>query len=201
MTALAHHFAHHRIVWSRGVFLALIVLVAIASPPKMLQGWPAELSEFSGYFLMVAATLWRIWCLVFIGGSKNDTLTTSGPYSVVRNPLYLGNFLGTVGFCFAIEQPVVALLTGALFFAAYSAVVDREERDLARLFGEPYRAYLAAVPRWIPSWSRYSEPASVMVSPRHLRKGILDAMWFLWAYALWEFVETLHQSGLLPTYF
>jgi protein-S-isoprenylcysteine O-methyltransferase Ste14 len=201
MTALTHHFVHHRIAWSRSVFLALIVLVAIGSPPKVLQGWPAELSEFLGYFLLVAATLWRVWCLVFIGGSKNGELTTSGPYSVVRNPLYVGNFLGTVGFCFAIEQPLVALVIGVLFIVAYTAVVAREEFDLERLFGDAYLAYRASVPRWIPDWSRYNEPEKVQVSPPHLRRGILDAMWFLWAYDLWEFVETLHQAGILPTYF
>ena len=54
MTALTLHFVHHRLAWSRSVFLALIVLVAVGSPPKVLQGWPAELSEFLGYFLLVA---------------------------------------------------------------------------------------------------------------------------------------------------
>lgn len=201
MTALALHFANHRIAWSRSVFLALVVLVAVGSPPKVLQGWPAEVSEFLGYFLLVAATLWRVWCLVFIGGSKNGALTDQGPYSVVRNPLYVGNFLGTVGFCFAIEQPLVAVVIGVLFMAAYSAVVAREENDLERLFGDAYLSYRAAVPRWIPDWRRYREPEKVQVSPRHLRKGILDAMGFLWAYAIWEFIEALHQSGLLPVYF
>jgi protein-S-isoprenylcysteine O-methyltransferase Ste14 len=201
VTALAQHFAHNRIAWSRSVFVALIVLVALGSPPKVLQGWPAELSEFLGYFLLVAATLWRVWCLVFIGGSKNGALTAQGPYSVVRNPLYIGNFLGTVGFCFAIEQPLVAVVIGALFLLAYSSVVAREERDLAHLFGDAYLAYRAAVPRWLPDWSLYREPEKVQVSPRHLRKGILDAMWFLWAYALWEFIETLHEAGILPTFF
>lgn len=201
MTALAQHFAHHRIAWSRGVLVLLILLVALGSPPKVLQGWPAEISELLGFSLLVAATLWRIWCLVFIGGTKNGELAAAGPYSVVRNPLYVGNFLGVVGFGFAIEQPHVALGLGLLFCIGYAAVVEREEADLTRLFGERYRGYCASVPRWIPAWSRYQEPAAVIASPADIRKGILDAMWFLWAYGLWEFIEILHDKNVLPVLF
>jgi hypothetical protein len=57
------------------------------------------------------------------------------------------------------------------------------------------------VPRWIPDWSLYQEPAAVTVSPRRMRGAILDAMWFLWAFALWEFIEALHTLKLLPTLF
>jgi hypothetical protein len=49
--------------------------------------------------------------------------------------------------------------------------------------------------------SRDREPASVSVSPRRMRGAILDAMWFLWAFALWEFIEELHTLKLLPTLF
>ena len=41
----------------------------------------------------------------------------------------------------------------------------------------------------------------VTVSPRHVRGAIFDAMWFLWAFALWEFIEELHKLKLLPTLF
>lgn len=201
MTAIAHHFANHRIAWSRALIVLLLIPLALGSPPKALAGWPAELSELAGFFLLVAATLWRVWCLIFIGGSKNGELTATGPYSVVRNPLYVGTFLGAVGFGLAIEQPHVALLLAVLFFVAYSGVVAREETDLTRIFGERYRAYCALVPRWIPDWSLYREPETVVASPSHIRKGILDAMWFLLAFALWEFIEQLHDKQILPTLF
>jgi predicted ATPase len=63
------------------------------------------------------------------------------------------------------------------------------------------RLALRRVPRWLPDWSLYREPELVTVSPRHVRKAILDAMWFLWAFGLWEFVEELHKLHLLPTFF
>jgi protein-S-isoprenylcysteine O-methyltransferase Ste14 len=160
-----------------------------------------ELSEMLGFALLAAATLWRIWCALFIAGTKNGELATSGPYSVVRNPLYLGNLAGAIGFGIAVEQPYVALALALAFVLFYPAVVAQEEARLSEIFGERYREYCARVPRWIPDWSLYQEPAAVTVSPRHMRGAILDAMWFLWAFALWEFIEELHSLKLLPTLF
>ena len=40
-----------------------------------------------GYGLLVDSGLWRIWCQLFIAGSKNGELAGQGPNSVVRNPL------------------------------------------------------------------------------------------------------------------
>lgn len=198
MSALARHFASHRIAWSRLAVIGLALVVLLGSPPKLLAGWPAELSELLGFFLLVAATLWRIWCMVFIGGTKNGELSMDGPYSVVRNPLYVGTFLGVVGFGFAIEQPYVAIVVVVLFCALYPAVVAQEEAQLVKRFGGDFHAYCTKVPRWIPDWSLYREPATIVASPKHIRKGILDAMWFLWAFSLWEFIEQLHVMKLLP---
>jgi protein-S-isoprenylcysteine O-methyltransferase Ste14 len=197
----ASHFASHRMAWSRAAAVGVIVLVLFAAPTGSLPAWALEASEMLGYALLVAATLWRIWCHLFIAGRKNGELAGAGPYSMVRNPLYIGNFLGAIGFGFAVEQPLLAVALGGAFALFYPAVVRREETDLEALFGERYRAYCARVPRWLPDRSLYQEPETITVSPRYARKAILDAMWFLWAFALWEFIEELHKMNLLPTFF
>ena len=197
----AAHFARHRIAWSRMLFLAVMFIVLFTTPPALDPAWLLELSEMLGFFLLAFACLWRIWCALFIGGTKNDELAMTGPYSVVRNPLYVGNFLGLLGFGFAVEQPLLAIALGLTFALFYPSVVAQEESHLAGVFGEPYREYCARVPRWMPDWSLYQEPGTVTVSPRHVRKAILDAMWFLWAFALWEFIEELHKLKLLPKLF
>jgi protein-S-isoprenylcysteine O-methyltransferase Ste14 len=198
---LAQHFASHRIAWSRLLIVGLMLFVLFTSPPTLTPVWLVELSEMLGFALLAFACLWRIWCALFIAGTKNGELAVGGPYSMVRNPLYVGTFLGALGFGFAVEQPLLAAALGLAFALFYPAVVAQEERRLTVLFGERYLDYCARVPRWLPDWSLHREPAAVTVSPRRMRGAILDAMWFLWAFALWEFIEELHKLQLLPTLF
>jgi protein-S-isoprenylcysteine O-methyltransferase Ste14 len=74
----------------------------------------------------------------------------SGPYAIVRNPIYIGNSLICLGLTVTSELlwmvPVVLIWCGVL----YAFVVRYEERMLAVRYGEPYCAYLREVPRWWP---------------------------------------------------
>jgi protein-S-isoprenylcysteine O-methyltransferase Ste14 len=179
---IAEHFAAHRIAWSRAVVAGALILVVFGSPPHYLGGWIAELSELLGFALLTAATLWRIWCHLYIGGAKNGQIVTAGPYSVVRNPLYLGNFVGVIGFGFAVEQPLLALACAVAFAVLYPAVVAKEEAHLGTVFGDRFAEYRARVPRWLPDWSLYREAAVLTVSPPHVRKDILDAIFLIWVF-------------------
>lgn len=71
-----------------------------------------------------------------------------GPYAHSRNPMYVGELALWLGWAVLFGSPFVAL-AGALLFAAMQRVVRREERDLETKFGEDYRRYVAAVPRWL----------------------------------------------------
>ena len=200
-TAIARHFAGHRIQWSRAILAAALVYVLFGEPPEILDGWPGEVLRLCGYILMVAGCLWRVWCLMFIGGTKDGVLTTGGPYSVVRNPLYAGSFLGVVGFGLAARLPLLPVALLVLFAVLYPAVVASEEKRLEELFGDDFRRYRDATPRWLPRWSLYAEPESIPVSPKKVRQGILDAMWYLWAFAFVQVLDLFHRYGILPVLF
>jgi glucose-like phosphotransferase system IIB component len=57
-------------------------------------------------------------------------LASGGPYSVVRNPLYVGTFVGVVGLGFAVHQPALGIVLGAVFGLSYPAVIAEEEANL-----------------------------------------------------------------------
>ena len=200
-TVIARHFADHRIQWSRAILAAALVYVLFGAPPEFMQGWAGEVFRLCGYVLMVAGSLWRVWCLTFIGGTKDGVLTTTGPYSVVRNPLYFGSFLGVIGFGIAVRLPLLPIVLLVTFAALYPAVVANEEKRLDEFFGDTYRRYRDATPCWIPRWSLYTEPEAISVSPQKVRQGILDAMWYLWAYAFVQLLDLLHGHGILPVLF
>jgi protein-S-isoprenylcysteine O-methyltransferase Ste14 len=75
-------------------------------------------------------------------------LVTSGPFRYTRNPAYVGATLMYVGAALAARSvPALTFLPIALVVLE-RGVVEREERYLERRFGDTYRAYLQAAPRW-----------------------------------------------------
>lgn len=77
------------------------------------------------------------------------TLITSGPYRFSRNPLYLGgNFFIFLGVVLFLGSPAGIVLT-ALNLIAVDFMIRREERQLAREFGQQWVSYRNRVRRWI----------------------------------------------------
>ena len=198
--AVLLHFAQNRIRWSRVILVLTLLVVVFNGPSRYLEHWVLDTIELVGYALLVAATLLRIWCLIFIGGSKDGELASQGPYSVVRNPLYIGSLFGIVGMGLAVGIPLLAAALAVVFGMLYPAVVKQEERRLLEIFGEPYRRYYERVPRWIPRWSQYCAPEIIVVSTPKVQQGILDGMWYLWAFAFTELLDILRHH-VLPHFF
>jgi hypothetical protein len=73
-------------------------------------------------------------------------------------------------------------------------VVSHEEAAMAQAFGPSYTRYKDLTPRWLPCWANFHEPETWTINPRRFRAGLLDAMWFLWAFLLWEVFE---EFGIL----
>lgn len=82
-------------------------------------------------------------------------LLTRGPYRVSRNPLYLAEQVTWLGW--TVFHGSWVLLVGLLVMrAAHTFLVWSEEASLRRRFGEAYREYQAAVPRWL-GWPRHRD--------------------------------------------
>ena len=182
-------FYRHRIAWSRAAVLGALTYAVLVPAPAAIPGTVLKLFEWVGFGLLIVTALGRLWCLSYIAGIKNEVMVTEGPYSVVRNPLYVFNFIGAVAFGLVVANPVLALLLAVGFSVFYPSVIRNEEAVLARVFGKTYARYCDSTPRWLPRWSNFHEPESWNINPRVFRGGMLDAMWFLWAYMIWKLIE------------
>ena len=116
--------------------------------------------------LLIALGEWlRIWAVGYAGGSTRTRtlgaardLVTTGPYAHVRNPLYLGNFVLSIGVCvFANVYWMIAILVIG-FLIQYTPIILSEETYLLKLCGDRYRTYCATVPRLIPHPRPYALP-------------------------------------------
>ncbi len=127
---------------------AVLLLAWTARPPG---GW-----ALPGAALILCGLVLRAWAVAHIGpGSRRRSgdvgaLACTGPYARCRNPLYLGNLLLWAGVGLVGGSPGVALLVVSALALHYALVVRWEEARLAEALGEPYRAWAARTPRWLP---------------------------------------------------
>ncbi len=142
------------------VAISVVALTLFAVGHLMFDSTRAEVatpssSDVAGVVLIAAGVGWRSWAAGHL--RKGCDLTTKGPYSLCRHPLYVGSLLMFVGFALVLHWwnylPSVALLLALV----YRATVLREERRLEQKFGPRWRAYAATTPRFLPwRFSRFS---------------------------------------------
>jgi protein-S-isoprenylcysteine O-methyltransferase Ste14 len=131
---------------------------------EMMFGWktnphagPFHILSFvfiGGGFILISAA-WK----VLYDAQQTRSLATTGPYSYVRHPQYVGFIL--VMFGFLVQWPTI--LTLAMFpvlTVMYGKLARDEERDARLEFGDAYDRYAAEVPGFIPKLGRLLGHAS-----------------------------------------
>jgi protein-S-isoprenylcysteine O-methyltransferase Ste14 len=150
-----------KVPWSRelrirAVFVVLVILLlrlgafrhgGINSDP-----WRAGF----GLFLFALGLGFAIWARLHIGRNwgtpmsqkEEPELVTSGPYRLVRHPIYSGILLAGTGTALALSWPwLIAVLLAGMYFV-YSATV--EERYLTEQFPDTYPEYKRSTKMLVP---------------------------------------------------
>jgi len=151
------------VAWSET--LALVAALYVGVPWAGLAidrtvGAPAlpDAARWAGVLPIVLGAGGLAWCFsLFIrvgDGTPNPVrppqrLVTTGPFAWTRNPIIGSHCLALVGEGLAVGS-LGAIALVVLIAAPVVAVVRNEETRLAARFGEEYRRYAAAVPRWVP---------------------------------------------------
>lgn len=164
----------------RMAIMAVIISVGAWSPwidatgsarrISLLEWLPLELSRtglasftFATPLVIVLASLiaalgatLRVWGAAYLGpgtvnsmGMKAGAVMADGPFRYVRNPLYIGSVFMVAAITF-ILPPSGALFVVVLLAVFLLRLIVAEEAFLTRQLGEPYQAYMRAVPRLIP---------------------------------------------------
>jgi protein-S-isoprenylcysteine O-methyltransferase Ste14 len=84
-----------------------------------------------------------------------DTLNTSGIYSMVRHPLYLGNFFMWLGPVMLAGHIWFIVVFCFFYWVYYERIMFAEEQFLRKKFGEAYLEWSKDVPAFIPSFRHY----------------------------------------------
>ena len=124
----------------------------------LIYARPTITSIVIGLIMAALGESVRFWGVSYAGSETRTTgtvggsqLVTSGPYSHVRNPLYVGNILMYVGVGVMSNalMPYLPLVALAYFIFQYTGIVSLEEEYLARTFSN-WSEYKEGVGRFVP---------------------------------------------------
>ena len=86
-----------------------------------------------------------------------ESLNQTGIYSVVRHPLYLGNYFMWAGIIIFTFNPYFFLIVSLAFWLYYERIMFAEERFLEKKFGQSYLEWSKKVPAFWPKFSLYKK--------------------------------------------
>lgn len=138
----------------RRVRITAFIFIALVAEDLLTRVQPHNLLHVHDYKVAIGLALvftgvaLRSWAAGTL--QKRKQLATSGPYQLVRHPLYVGSYLMMVGFCILVDdaENIWVVLGPILFLYILRAI--SEERFLASIFPEQWPAFAKAVPRFIP---------------------------------------------------
>ena len=84
-----------------------------------------------------------------------ESLNTSGIYSMVRHPLYLGNYLMWIGIVLFTQNFEFVIIVSLLYWIYYERIMFAEERFLEKKFGNVYLDWSKKVPAFFPRFSSF----------------------------------------------
>ena len=105
--------------------------------------------------IILAGQLWRCWAAGTITLYRGETvkaevLATSGPYALMRNPLYFGNFLIGLGWSIISGQTALILFLTSFIILYVLIIIPYEENFLLSKFGHDYEKYCERVGMFFP---------------------------------------------------
>ncbi len=92
-------------------------------------------------------------------GQVANELNTTGIYSVIRHPLYLGNFLMWIGIVFFTYNLYFVIIISLGYWLYYERIMFAEERFLEKKFGNIYIDWSMKAPAFIPAFGQYKKSA------------------------------------------
>lgn len=128
MTDLSHFLARKRVALG---FIAAVFAFWLAAPTAR--------SLAVGALIALIGEAIRVWAAGHL--EKGREVTTTGPYSFTRHPLYLGSTLIGAGMAIASWSVLVVALVAVYLGATLGAAIRTEEAHLTRKFGQAYPEY------------------------------------------------------------
>jgi protein-S-isoprenylcysteine O-methyltransferase Ste14 len=166
-----------------------------------LEGTPYEV--YFEMFCLAVAFLGLIVRIITVGHTPANTsgrnveeqvadqLNTTGMYSIVRNPLYLGNFMIWLMISMLTMNIWFIVAFVFLYWLYYERIIFAEEQYLARKFGKEYEDWAAKTPCFIPRFSGYKKAGYSFSWKKAVKKEKNGLLALLLVFSLFDIIGEL----------
>ena len=176
----------------RGQFPVILFLIALPfmyyTDYTTIQKNTASITLCCAYFISFLGFLIRFYTIGTTprGTSGRNTksqvaeeLNTTGIYSLIRHPLYLGNYLIWLGISITTFNLYFVVILSLLFWIYYERIMFAEERFLERKFGEKYILWSNSISAFFPATLNFKKsrvPFSFVSILRREYSSVLSAV-------------------------
>lgn len=132
-----------------------------------------------------------------------DEVNTTGIYSTVRHPLYVGNFFMWLGAGMLTYHFWFIMFFIAFYWIYYERIMFAEEQFLRKKFGEQYIRWATTTPAFIPNISKFVSSAYTFSLKKILRKEVNGLMNVFIVFSIFDFMYyyMLHKTAGIHNYF
>lgn len=152
------------------LFILPILVIALQKSGYLERHFGDDAENFYGFFCITISFLGLAVRSITIGFTPKGTsgrntkeqiaktLNTTGMYSIVRNPLYLGNFLIFAGIILFIQVWWFFIISLLAFWLYYERIIFTEEEFLRNKFGNLYLEWAERTPLFLPKFGNWKQP-------------------------------------------
>lgn len=188
--------------WHGFMILTVVtVAVLLSAVPPVEETWMGWALEAVAWLSFLAGATFRLWATLYIGARKGRSLVCDGPYSVCRNPLYLGTILIALSLALFLGSLTMVAAVAACAIFGLAVAIPSEERSLYRKFGDAYRQYCLQVPRFLPAFELLRTPEVLEVRLEGLRSEAWRAARWAWVPVLGCLAMHLRSTAWWPHLF
>ncbi|MBI4848435.1 MAG: DUF1295 domain-containing protein [Nitrospirae bacterium] len=165
-----------------------------------------------------AENLWEVFCVVIsllglivrcavvgytprgtsgrnTAGQKAKVLNSTGWYSTVRHPLYLGNFLIFIGVVLFIQALWFVIFAVLSYWLYYERIMFAEEEFLRGKFGEDYVKWAETTPAFLPRFKNWQTPDLPFSFRNVLKREYTGLFVITTTFPLLDLVRSLISEG------
>ncbi|MBI5554639.1 MAG: hypothetical protein HY920_02135 [Elusimicrobia bacterium] len=150
------------------LFMILLILLALKDSRYNAMGQAGDRAWEIGCLLISFSGLGlRMIVAGYVSGGTSvretkeqvaDVLNTKGMYSLVRNPLYLGNFIIWFGVSLLLRHWWFSMVVALIFWVYYERIIFAEEEFLRQKFGDTFVQWAARTPAFLPRLKNWQKP-------------------------------------------